>query len=160
MRRTECACRTTTGGATNGTPRSRRWGSAPTHGSSDSGSILGRSPPFSTDRCMSSPASSLIDAAGHASVISTNVPLARRFATLLSWIAALAAFGSVWYVWGSLHQLPRYHDEAAYLLQAQIFAAGKWTAPAPPIPEFFEQAHTLVTPVRAAKYPPGTALTF
>jgi 4-amino-4-deoxy-L-arabinose transferase-like glycosyltransferase len=57
-----------------------------------------------------------------------------------------------------LHQLPRYHDEAAYLLQAQIFADGRWAAPPPPIPEFFEQAHTLVTPVRAGKYPPGTAL--
>jgi hypothetical protein len=61
-------------------------------------------------------------------------------------------------VWGSLWALPTVHDEAAYLLQARIFARGHWTAPAPALPEFFEQYHVLVTPVLAGKYPPGHSL--
>jgi hypothetical protein len=63
-----------------------------------------------------------------------------------------------WVLWG--HTLPSavIHDEAAYLLQAKIFAAGACTAPAVPAPEFVEQFHVLVTPFVAAKYPPGHAL--
>jgi hypothetical protein len=63
-----------------------------------------------------------------------------------------------WWVWGSLRQVPVYHDEAAYLLQVNLFASGRWTAPGPPLPEFFEQYHVIVTPVFAAKYWPGHAL--
>jgi hypothetical protein len=63
-----------------------------------------------------------------------------------------------WWVWGSLNQIPVYHDETAYLLQAKLFASGRWAAPGPPLPEFFEQYHVLVTPVFAAKYWPGHAL--
>lgn len=63
-----------------------------------------------------------------------------------------------WYAWGSLHPIPLFHDEAAYLLQAELFASGRWAAPAPPIPEFFTQAHVLVAPVLASKYPPGHSL--
>ncbi|HEY7369437.1 MAG TPA: glycosyltransferase family 39 protein, partial [Thermoanaerobaculia bacterium] len=48
--------------------------------------------------------------------------------------------------------------EAAYVLQARIFAAGRWADPPPPRAEFFEQAHVLVEPRRAAKYPPGHSL--
>jgi hypothetical protein len=61
-------------------------------------------------------------------------------------------------VWGSLREPPRYHDEAAYLFQARILASGRWVAPAPPLPEFFEQYHVFVTPVFAGKYPPGHPL--
>lgn len=61
-------------------------------------------------------------------------------------------------VWGSLEAAPLYHDEAAYLLQAEIFAAGRWAMPSPPLPEFFEQMYVLVTPVLASKYPPGHSL--
>src|SRR5882724_2049667 len=63
-----------------------------------------------------------------------------------------------WYVWGSLHQHPFMADEAAYVLQSEIFARGRWTAPAPPLPEFFEQSYVLLRPAIAAKYPPGHAL--
>jgi hypothetical protein len=59
--------------------------------------------------------------------------------------------------WGSLRELPLVHDEAAYILQARLFAAGKWTDSAP-IPEFFEQPHVLVAPRFAEKYAPGNAL--
>ena len=62
------------------------------------------------------------------------------------------------WVWGSLDQIPVFHDEVAYLLQAKIFASGRWTAPARPLPEFFEQYHVLVTPVLASKYWPGHSL--
>ena len=64
----------------------------------------------------------------------------------------------VWASWGSVHPIPLVHDEIAYVLQAEIFARGAWTAVAPPIAAFFEQAHVLVTPRVAAKYPPGHAV--
>lgn len=76
---------------------------------------------------------------------------------------APVAFGIVtalviWYVWGSLRQLPIWDDEIAYLFQAKLFAHGRWTAPSPPLPEFFEQSYVLVRPAFAAKYPPGNSL--
>jgi hypothetical protein len=63
-----------------------------------------------------------------------------------------------WYVWGSLGEPGVVHDERAYLLQARIFAAGRWTGQVPLLPEFFEQMHVFVVPHLAAKYPPGHAL--
>jgi hypothetical protein len=61
-------------------------------------------------------------------------------------------------VWGSMRQIPTVHDEFAYVFQAKLFASGRWRAPSPPLPEFFEQYHLLVTPVMASKYPPGHSL--
>ena len=60
--------------------------------------------------------------------------------------------------WGSWRQIPVIHDEASYLFQAKLFATGHWTAPSPPVPEFFEQWHVFVVPHYASKYPPGHAL--
>jgi hypothetical protein len=82
-------------------------------------------------------------------------PLDSRWAPL---VAGAITAALVWWVAGSLTRPPIIHDEAAYLFQAGIFARGRWTLPAPPFPEFFEQFHVLVTPVMAAKYPPGQAL--
>jgi hypothetical protein len=65
---------------------------------------------------------------------------------------------SIWWLWGSLNAVPVIHDESAYLLQARIFATGRWTAPGRPLPEFFEQTHVFVTPVLAGKYPPFHSL--
>jgi hypothetical protein len=81
---------------------------------------------------------------------------------LVSWWAPLA-FGLATslflaWVWGSLAEPAFIHDEQAYLLQARIFASGRLSAPPPPLPEFFEQYHVLVTPRLAPKYPPGHAL--
>jgi hypothetical protein len=64
----------------------------------------------------------------------------------------------IWWVWGQTQPIPVIHDEASYLLQADIFASGRWTAPSPPIPEFFEQPHVQVVPAVASKYPPGHAM--
>lgn len=80
--------------------------------------------------------------------------LASRWTVLAIGVVTALTFG---YEWGSLRQLPLVHDEAAYVLQARLFAAGKWTDSAP-IPEFFEQPHVLVTPHLAEKYGPGNAL--
>jgi hypothetical protein len=80
--------------------------------------------------------------------------LTRRAPVVCGVVTALLT----WWVWGSLDQVPVFHDEAAYLLQAKIFASGRWTAPARPLPEFFEQYHVLVTPVLASKYWPGHSL--
>ena len=79
----------------------------------------------------------------------------RRFGPLA---AAVVSIVVVWFVWGAIVPIAKVHDENSYLLQAQIFASGRWTAPSPPIPEFFEQPHVLVVPRLASKYPPGHAL--
>jgi hypothetical protein len=79
----------------------------------------------------------------------------RRFGPL---VAAVLSIAIVWYVWDAIVPLPKVHDEKSYLLQADIFARGRWTVPSPPIAEFFEQPHVLVVPVVASKYPPGHAL--
>ncbi len=73
-------------------------------------------------------------------------------------MAALVTAGIVWWLWGSLRPEPWVYDEAAYLLQAKILATGHWAVPGPPLPEFFEQFHVLVTPRLVPKYPPGHAL--
>jgi len=70
----------------------------------------------------------------------------------------LASAAVVWYAWGQVVPVPTVQDEASYLLQARIFATGRWSAPSPPIPEFFEQPHVQVEPAVASKYPPGHAL--
>lgn len=80
--------------------------------------------------------------------------LSTRWAVLALGVISALTFRQEW---GSLHELPLVHDEAAYILQARLFAAGRWTDSAP-IPEFFEQPHVLVTPSYAAKYAPGNAL--
>jgi hypothetical protein len=83
-------------------------------------------------------------------------PRGRRAAVPLL-LGTISACLSLW-VWSGGNFEPRYHDESAYLLQGGIFAEGRWSAPSPPLPEFFEQFHVLVVPTRAAKYPPGHAL--
>lgn len=79
---------------------------------------------------------------------------ARASPAVVGFLTALTTLG----IWGTLHGVPVVHDEAAYLLQAKIFMTGRWTAPARPFPEFFEQVHVFVTPVLASKYPPGHSL--
>jgi hypothetical protein len=68
-------------------------------------------------------------------------------------IALISAISMV-VVWGSLREPGAIHDERAYLLGAEIFSRGHWTAPAPPLPAFWEQMHVFVTPRVASKYPP------
>jgi hypothetical protein len=72
--------------------------------------------------------------------------------------AGLVTFAIVRIVWGSFSEPGVVHDERAYLLQAEIFAKGRWTAPAPPIADFFEQMHVFIEPAVFAKYPPAHAL--
>jgi hypothetical protein len=61
-----------------------------------------------------------------------------RAAALLSstWAPVVAGIVTVLLVrivWGSFHESGVVHDERAYLLQAEIFAGGHWTAPSPPL---------------------------
>ncbi|HVH08204.1 MAG TPA: hypothetical protein VM736_00275 [Gemmatimonadales bacterium] len=81
--------------------------------------------------------------------------LESRWAPLLCGVATALV---TWWVWGSLRQVTIVGDEAAYVLQAKVFASGRWTAPGRPLPEFFEQYHVLVTPILASKYWPGHSL--
>jgi hypothetical protein len=62
------------------------------------------------------------------------------------------------WVWSGSHFIPNIADESAYVLQAEIFAMGKWSLAARPLPEFFEQMHVFVTPFLASKYFPGQSL--
>jgi hypothetical protein len=71
-------------------------------------------------------------------------------------VGAVTAGFMTW-LWGGLDQVAVIHDEAAYLLQAKLYAGFHWTAPGLPLPEFFEQYHVLVTPVMTPKYFPGHA---
>lgn len=73
-------------------------------------------------------------------------------------VVAVASALAIWWVWDQVVPLPIIHDESSYLLQAEIFARGRWTVPSPPIPAFFEQPHVQVVPAVASKYPPGHAL--
>ena len=72
--------------------------------------------------------------------------------------AGVVSIAIVWHVWDTVVPIPKVHDENSYLLQAELFAHGQWTAPSPPIPDFFEQPHVQVVPAVASKYPPGHAL--
>jgi dolichyl-phosphate-mannose-protein mannosyltransferase len=87
-----------------------------------------------------------------------------RAAAFLSgaWSPAVAGIVTVLFVrivWGSFHEPGVVHDERAYLLQAEIFASGHWTAPSPPVAAFFEQMHVFIDPAVFAKYPPAHSLT-
>ena len=73
-------------------------------------------------------------------------------------IAGVLSALAVLVVWGSLNPVPVMHDEWAYWLQADQYAHLHWKVASPPAPEFFEQLYVLVTPVFAAKYPPGYAI--
>ena len=89
---------------------------------------------------------------------------ASRVSALLSsrWAPAVAGVVTiviVRIVWGSFQEPGTVHDERAYLLQAEIFARGHWTASAPPLAAFFEQMHVFIEPAVFAKYPPAHALT-
>jgi hypothetical protein len=77
--------------------------------------------------------------------------------------AAVAAvfvltFVVLWYAWGQWTPTPVVHDELAYVLQAEIFARGRWALPSPAMPLFFEQPYVLVEPALASKYFPGHSL--
>src|SRR4051812_27526086 len=77
------------------------------------------------------------------------------------WMPVLLGFATgiaTLYVWGSLSHSAVVHDESAYLLQAQLFSLGRFTAPTPPIPSFFEQLYVNLVPAISSKYPPGTSL--
>ena len=73
-------------------------------------------------------------------------------------VVFVTTFGVLWYAWAAWNPPPVVHDEMAYVLQAQIFARGRWALPTPQFPLFWEQAHVLVQPAVAAKYFPGHAL--
>lgn len=75
------------------------------------------------------------------------------------WIVGVVAIVTAMVMWWCWDQpIATVHDELAYLLQARIFASGRWALPSPVIPEFFEQAYMLVVPALASKYPPGFSL--
>ncbi len=73
-------------------------------------------------------------------------------------VVGAASAAGVWIAWGSLGAIPVVQDESAYVLQARIFAMGRWVGPARPLPGFFEQMAVFGEPALVPKYPPGHAL--
>lgn len=71
--------------------------------------------------------------------------------------ALVSALTLAW-LFGGLDPVAYVHDEASYLLEAESLARGRFAAPSPPLPEFFEQFHVFTTPVLASRYPPGWPL--
>ena len=69
-------------------------------------------------------------------------------------ISALAT----WFAWANVNPPALVEDEMSYVFQSRLFASGRWTAPSPPLPEFFQQSCVLTTPAVASKFPPGHAL--
>ena len=58
-----------------------------------------------------------------------------------------------------LEGIPHVQDSVTYLFQAQLFALGRLAAPAPALPEFFEQEFVVVRGGEwFGKYPPGQPL--
>jgi hypothetical protein len=88
------------------------------------------------------------------------VALGRTFAhgPWLPLLIGVATGVATFWVWGSLSRSAVVHDESAYLLQAQLFADGRFTAPTPPLYRFFEQLYVNLVPAVFSKYPPGTSL--
>ena len=81
---------------------------------------------------------------------------AGHLAVLLSLFAFL---GATWVSTFVFDRLPHVEDEVAFLFQAKTIASGQLTAPAPPLPEFFEIPFVLVREGRwFGKYPPGYPL--
>jgi dolichyl-phosphate-mannose-protein mannosyltransferase len=83
----------------------------------------------------------------------TRALASRWFPVLVSLVSAAL----LTWLWGGLDPVATIHDEAAYLLQAKMYAQGHWTEMGRPLPEFFEQYHVFVTPILTSKYPPGHA---
>ena len=88
------------------------------------------------------------------------IAFARQFAhgPSLPLLVGLATGVATLWVWGSLSRTAVVHDESAYLLQAQLFAKWRFTAPTPPLYHFFEQLYVNLVPAISSKYPPGTSL--
>ncbi len=86
------------------------------------------------------------------------MPNSRRADALCALGLACAGALVAWLGWQGKAGQPTLHDEFAELFQARTLLAGHLSFPSPPLPEFFEAAHILVTPVYAAKYFPGHAL--
>ena len=91
---------------------------------------------------------------GRAGAAAARVLESRRAPIAIAVVSAIV----FWIAWGSLANIPVVHDEASYLFQAKLFSLGHWSAPSPPMPQFFEQYHVFVVPHYASKYPPGHAL--
>ena len=96
----------------------------------------------------------LLSHRGSAFIARCERALGARYAPLAA--GAITAL-LVAFVWGGLSAPGAYHDERAYLVQARLLAHFSWTAPAPPLPIFWEMAHLFVEPAIFAKYPPGHA---
>lgn len=82
-----------------------------------------------------------------------------RFSPAL-WIALLG-FGGAWGIQGALFgHIPHITDATSHCFQAQVFAAGHLSAPAPPCPPAFFQHNVIISPsgLWHTKYFPGQAL--
>lgn len=113
----------------------------------------------------------LLAAAGFLATLLQRTPLGERrrkrwllqsvaYERILVLLIVLAVFALTLAV--ALHvldRIPHVQDSVTYLFQAKTLANGRLWAPAPPLPEFFEQEFLLVRDGRwFGKYPPGFPL--
>lgn len=86
-------------------------------------------------------------------------PPARHATALLVGLAAVL-FAAVQAMRSGRDLIPVTHDEHSYWLGAVQLARGRLWYPPHPMGDFFESFHTLVEPVYASIYSPGTALMY
>jgi hypothetical protein len=75
-------------------------------------------------------------------------------------VFAISLATSIAYAWIHGMPLPQYHDDFAYLLDADTFAHGRMSNPTHPMWPHFETMHVLQMPRYISKYPIGQGLTF
>lgn len=88
---------------------------------------------------------------------STRADHAGRWGWSVAATGVAAMLLTTW-IWHGLRSPAVINDEAAYLLQAELFARGAWSAASPGPIDAFVQPAVLITPVLAPKMPPGHAL--
>ena len=75
-------------------------------------------------------------------------------------VVATSLAVSICFAWLHGMPIPRFHDDFAYLLDADTFAHGRTSNPTHPMWPHFETMHVLQVPRYISKYPMGQGLTF
>ncbi|HEX9501287.1 MAG TPA: hypothetical protein VGA10_06490, partial [Thermoanaerobaculia bacterium] len=78
----------------------------------------------------------------------------------LAIVVATSLVASICFAWLQGMPTPKYHDDFAYLLDADTFAHGRTSNPTHPMWPHFETMHVLQVPRYISKYPVGQGLIF
>ncbi|HEY8183477.1 MAG TPA: hypothetical protein VII32_14640 [Thermoanaerobaculia bacterium] len=75
-------------------------------------------------------------------------------------VVGVSLAASICFAWLHGMPIPQYHDDFAYVLDADTFAHGRMSNPTHPMWPHFETMHVLHVPRYISKYPIGEGLTF